>query len=158
MWMHLYLKMDSFIKCFSLFRPLMKNRRWLGWMLVQEENFPQTDATVVLKEDAALDAVKMSHAVLMGLLHDYINYDKEIMKIGSDAWSVFMDYETNCKCIICKNQMLNACSVLFSRNWVYTQSFIHMLTFFHTHMLLLNVIISVLMLWFICVLSCQNSL
>ncbi len=51
-------------------------------MLVQEENFPQTDATVVLKEDAALDAVKMSHVVLMGLLHDYINYDKEIMKIG----------------------------------------------------------------------------
>jgi len=27
-------------------------------MLVKEENFPQTDATVVLKEDAALDAVK----------------------------------------------------------------------------------------------------
>ncbi len=51
-----------------------------------------------------------------------------------------MDYETNCKCIICKKQMLNACSVLFSRNGVYTQSFIHMLTFFHTHMLLLNVI------------------
>ncbi len=93
----------------------------------------------------------MSHAVLMGLLHDYISYAKEIMKIGSDAWSVFMDYETNCKCIICKNQMLNACSVLFSRNGVYTLSFIHMLTFFHTHMLLL-------MLWFICVLSCQNSL
>ncbi len=23
-----------------------------------------------------------------------------------------MDYETNCKCIICKKQMLNACSVL----------------------------------------------
>ncbi len=44
--------------------------------------------------------------------------------------------------------MLNACSVLFSRD-VYTQSFIHMLTFFHTHMLLLNVIISVLTLWFI---------
>ncbi len=103
----------------------------------------------VLKADAALDAKKMSHALLMGLLHDYINYAKEIMKIGSDAWSVFMDYETNCKCIICKNQMLNACSVLFSRD-VYTQSFIHMLTFFHTHMLLLNVIISVLTLWFIC--------
>ncbi len=76
--------------------------------------------------------------------------DKEIMKIGSDAWSVFMDYETNCKCIICKNQMLNACSVLFSRNGVYTV--------IHTHMLLLNVIISVLTLWFICVLSFQNSL
>ncbi len=85
MWMHLYLKMDSFIKCFSLFRPLIKNRRWLGWMLVKEENFPQTDATVVLKADAALDAKKMSHALLMGLLHDYINYAKEIMKIGSDA-------------------------------------------------------------------------
>ncbi len=42
------------------------------------------------------------------------------MKIGSDAWSVFMDYETNYKCLICKNQMLNACSVLFSRNGVYT--------------------------------------
>ncbi len=27
-------------------------------MLVKEENFPQTDTTVVLKEDAALDAVK----------------------------------------------------------------------------------------------------
>ncbi len=69
-----------------------------------------------------------------------------------------MDYETNCKCIICKKQMLNACSVLFSRDGVYTQSFTHMLTFFHTHMLLLNVIISVLMLSFICVLSFQNSL
>ncbi len=68
-----------------------------------------------------------------------------------------MDYETNCKCIICKKQMLNACPVLFSRDGVNTQSFIHMLTFFHTHMLLLNVIISVLMLWFICVLSFQNS-
>ncbi len=69
----------------------------------------------------------MSHAfaVLMGLLHDYINYAKEIMKI--------MDYETNCKCIICKNKMLNACSVLFSRNGVYTLSFMHMLTFFHTY-------------------------
>ncbi len=65
-------------------------------MLVKEENFPQTDTTVVLKEDAALDAVMMSHAVLMGLLHDYINYTEEIMKIGSDAWSVFMEYETNC--------------------------------------------------------------
>ncbi len=54
-------------------------------MLVKEENFPQTDATVVLKADAALDAKKMSHALLMGLLHDYINYAKEIMKIGSDA-------------------------------------------------------------------------
>ncbi len=96
----------------------------------------------------------MSHAVLMGLLHDYISYAKEIMKIGSDALSVFRDYETNCKCIICKYQMLNACSVLFSRNGVCTLSFIHMLTFFHTHMLLLKV----LMLWFICVLSCQNSL
>ncbi len=53
-----------------------------------------------------------SHAVLMGLLHDYINYAKEIMKIDSDTWSVFMDYETNCKCIICKNQMLNACCVV----------------------------------------------
>ncbi len=29
--------------------------------------------------------------------------------------------------------MLNACSVLFSRNGVYTLSFIHMLTFFHTY-------------------------
>ncbi len=63
----------------------------------------------------------MSHDVLMGLLHDYINYDKEIMKIGSDARSVFVDYETNCKCIICKNLMLNASSLLFSRNGVYTQ-------------------------------------
>ncbi len=27
-------------------------------MLVKEENLPQTDATVVLKESAALDAVK----------------------------------------------------------------------------------------------------
>ncbi len=43
-----------------------------------------------------------------------------------------MDYETNCKCIICKKQMLNACPV-FSRDVVYTQSFTHMLTFFHTH-------------------------
>ncbi len=49
-----------------------------------------------------------------------------------------MDYETNRKCIICKNQMLNACPVLFSRDGVYTQSFIHVLTFFHTHMLLLK--------------------
>ncbi len=97
--------------------------------------FPQTDTTVVLKEDAALDAVKDVTWCADGLLHDYINYDKEIMKIGSDAWSVFMDYETNCKCIICKNQMLNACPV-FSRDGVYTQSFTHMLTFFHTHMLL----------------------
>ncbi len=62
----------------------------------------------------------------MGLLHDYINYDKEIMKIGSDACSVFMDYETNCKCIICKNQMLNACSVLLIKDGVYT----HVI---HTH-------------------------
>ncbi len=54
-------------------------------MLVKEENFPQTDAKVVLKENAALDALKMSHAVLMGLLNDYINFAKEIMKIGSDA-------------------------------------------------------------------------
>ncbi len=197
-----------------------------------EWHFPQTDATVVLKEDAALDVVKdvkvtwhtakngdlysefvlciypilsthtqqwthtpwthtsWTHTWSSGqpfmlrrqgsswgfgallkdtsvvvlrvervlyihspLLHDYINYAKEIMKIGSDAWSVFMDYETNYKCIICKNQMLNACSVLFSRNghsYTCSRSF--------THMLLLNVIISVLMLWFICVLSCQNSL
>ncbi len=64
----------------------------------------------------------------MRLLHDYINYAKEIMKIGSDAWSVFMDYETNCKCIICKNEMLNACSVLFSRNWVWVWNWV-----IHTH-------------------------
>ncbi len=51
------------------------------------------------------------------------------MKIGSDAWSVFMDYETNCKCIIVKTQMLNACPV-FSRDEVYTQSFIP-----HAHIL-----------------------
>ncbi len=50
-----------------------------------------------------------------------------------------MDNETNCKCIICKKKKkkkkkrLNACSVLFSRNGVYTLSFIHMLTFFHTY-------------------------
>ncbi len=43
-----------------------------------------------------------------------------------------------------KKKMLNACFVLFSRNGVYTQSFIHMLTFFHTHMFLVSVIISVL--------------
>ncbi len=36
----------------------MKNSQWLGGMLAKKENFPQTDATVVLKEDAALDAVK----------------------------------------------------------------------------------------------------
>jgi len=34
---------------------------------------------VVLKEDAALDAV------LMGLLQDYISYAEEIMKTDSDA-------------------------------------------------------------------------
>ncbi len=39
-----------------------------------------------------------------------------------------MDYETNCKGIICKKQMLNAYSV-FSRDGVYTQSFTHMLKF-----------------------------
>ncbi len=181
----------------------MKNRRWLGWMLVKGEwHFPQTDATVGFKGGRCpgcckrcesdvtygqewwpilgICALHLSHpkcthtpwthtrssgqsfmlrrpgsswgfgALLKGtsvmvlrvervlyihspLLHDYINYAKEIMKIDSDAWSVFMDYETNCKCIICKTQMLNACSVLFSRNGVYTHSFIHMLTFFHTH-------------------------
>ncbi len=79
------------------------------------------------------------------------------MKIGSDAWSVLMDYETNCKCIICKKQMLNACSVLFSRDGVYTQSFTHMLTFISHTYASLNVIISVLMLWFICVLSFPES-
>ncbi len=31
-----------------------------------------------------------------------------------------MDYVTNCKCIISKKQMLNSCSVLFSRDGVYT--------------------------------------
>ncbi len=75
----------------------------------------------------------MSHDVLMGLLHDYINYAKEIMKTGSDAWSVFMDYETNCKCIICKNQMLNACSVLFSINRVYTLIHTHTCSHSFTH-------------------------
>ncbi len=39
-----------------------------------------------------------------------------------------MDYETNCKCIICKKQMLNACSVLFSKDGV---SVIHT----HAHIL-----------------------
>ncbi len=52
--------------------------------------------------------------------------------------------------------MLNARSV-FSRDGDYTQSFTHMLIFFHTHMFLVNVIISVLMLGFICVLSCQKE-
>ncbi len=163
--------------------------------------FPQTDATVVLKEDAALDVVKdvkvtwhtakngdlysefvlciypilsahteqWTHTRSSGqpfmlrrpgsswgfgvllkgtsvvvlrvervlyihspLLHDYINYAKEIMKIDSDAWSVFMDYETNYKCIICKNQMLNACSVLFSRNGVYTVIHTHAHVLSHT--------------------------
>ncbi len=54
-------------------------------MLVKEENFPQTDATVVLKEDDALDVVKDVTCCADGVLHDYINYAKEIMKIGSDA-------------------------------------------------------------------------
>ncbi len=65
-----------------------------------------------------------------------------------------MDYETNCKCITYKKHMLNACSV-FSRDGDYSQSFIHMLIFFHTHMLLVNVIISVLMLRFICALMAE---
>ncbi len=170
-----------------------------------EWHFPQTDATVVLKEDAALDVVKdvkvTWHTAKNGdlysefvlciypilsahtavnthhehtpgavgshlccgargavggsvpcsrapqswywgweralyihspLLHEYINYAKEIMKIGSDAWSVFMDYETNCRCIICENQMLNACSVLFSRNGVYTVIHTHAHILLHT--------------------------
>ncbi len=54
-------------------------------MLVKEENFPQTDTTVVLKEDAALDAVKdVTCCADMGLLRDYINYAKEIMKFDSN--------------------------------------------------------------------------
>ncbi len=57
----------------------------------------------------------MSHDVLMGLLHDYMNYSKEIMNIGSDARTM-----KQTKCIISKKQMLNACSVLFSRNGIYT--------------------------------------
>ncbi len=85
-------------------------------MLVKEENFPQTDATVVLKEDAVKDVTWCAD----GLLHDYINYDKELMNIGSDAWSVFMDYETNC--IISKKQMLNACPVF---RWSFTLSHSH---------------------------------
>ncbi len=42
-----------------------------------------------------------------------------------------MDYETNCKCITYKKHMLNACSVLFSRDGVYTHSVIHT----HAHLL-----------------------
>ncbi len=44
--------------------------------------------------------------------HGYINYAKEIMTIDSDKSTV--DYETNCKCIICKYQMLNTYSLLFN--------------------------------------------
>ncbi len=55
MWMHLYLKMDSLIKCFLF--SLMKNRRMNAGQR-GEWHFPQTDATVVLKEGAALDVVK----------------------------------------------------------------------------------------------------
>ncbi len=73
-------------------------------MLVKEENFPQTDATVVLKEDAALDAVKDVTWCADGASSWLHQLYKEIMKIGSDAWSVFMDYETNCKSIIVKSK------------------------------------------------------
>ncbi len=52
-------------------------------MLVKEENFPQTDATVVLKEEAALDALK--YVTCCADDHEYISYAKEIMKINSDA-------------------------------------------------------------------------
>ncbi len=43
------------------------------------------------------------------------------MKIGSDAWSVFMDSETtvSVKFVKKQKQMLNAWSMLFSRNGVY---------------------------------------
>ncbi len=43
-----------------------------------------------------------------------------------------MDYETNCKCIICKKQMLNACSV-FSRDGVYTVIHTHAHILSHTY-------------------------
>ncbi len=60
MWMHLYLKMDSLIKCFLFSNVFLFLGHWWRtggdwdecWM------FPQTDATVVLKEGAALDVVK----------------------------------------------------------------------------------------------------
>ncbi len=41
-----------------------------------------------------------------------------------------MDYETNYKCIICKNQMFVLCCLV---EMEFTLSFIHMLMFFHTH-------------------------
>ncbi len=43
-----------------------------------------------------------------------------------------MDYETNCKCIICKKQMLNACPV-FSRDGVYTVIHTHAHILSHTY-------------------------
>ncbi len=44
-----------------------------------------------------------------------------------------MDYETNCKGIISKNQMLNACSVLFSKDGVYTVIHTHAHILSHTY-------------------------
>ncbi len=44
-----------------------------------------------------------------------------------------MYYETNCKCIICTKQMLNACSVLFSRDGVYTVIHTHAHILSHTY-------------------------
>ncbi len=65
MWMHLYLKMDSLIKCFLFSNVFLFLGHWWrtggDWdecWSKRRMTFPQTDATVVLKEDAALDVVK----------------------------------------------------------------------------------------------------
>ncbi len=67
-----------------------------------------------------------------------------------------MDYETNFKCIICKNQMLNACSV-FSRDGslhsvIHTHAHIlsHTYASFKCYNISVNVVVYVL--------SFQNSL
>ncbi len=135
MWMHL--EMDSLIKSelfsnvfFLLFRPLMKNRRWLGWMLVKEENdFPPNWCNSGFKGGCCPECCKICHMLCWwGFFMTTSIMLKRSWKLAVMPWSVFMDYKTNCKCIICKSEMLNACSVLFSRNWVWVWNWV-----IHTH-------------------------
>ena len=164
MWIHLYLKMDSLIKCFLFSNVFLFLGHWWrtggDWdecWSKKRMSFPLNWCNSGFKGGRCPGWCRRCHMLCWwGFFMTTSVMLKRSWKL-TVMHDLYSWTETNCKCIICKNKMLNACSVLFSKR-VYTLSFIHMLTFFHTRMRLLNVIISVLMLWFINVQSCQNSL